>query len=182
MVDRSDKKIQEPAMNIERNTIHEQGSQIQPSVSISGPRITEQSSGDESSSQSAESLAGSGDNIAGLAGSAAAAAAFSRLTPQSHIADYDKSVGPADSIAGGMASTSLPNVGNDVPQTTPFLNPSDQMELDQNFFQFLGDMDNFPEGDMTGFDDWTSLSTDMLGLPNDFNVPVATTPDGTTTL
>nr|POF04595.1 transcriptional regulator war1 [Quercus suber] len=50
------------------------------------------------------------------------------------------------------------------PPSTDYAQPTqDQMELDKDFMDLWNEMNGFPEGGLTGLEDWDQLPTDMMG-------------------
>lgn len=182
MVEQSEKRVNEPSINLEPNALSVQQKQalLPPSTTLQDPRIVEQSSGDESSPQTSEGLTGSYGSITGLAANKPAdstTVANPGLTPQSQHPDFE---GNSTMPDGGLAVGA--SAGNNLAGPNSFLASSDQMELDQNFFQFFGSMNDLSDGDMTGFDNWASLPTDLLGLPDNFNWQPTSAADGSAPL
>ena len=133
-------------------------------IGLNGPRVVEQSSSDESSPQtSRDSQAVNFENIPGStpAKNRGSAVHF-KFTPQSLPAGYESTTTGAD--AAGEENISSPGIS--IPQSTPWLPSNDQMELDQNFFEFFGDMDALSQGGLTGLEDWSQMPMDLMDLPD----------------
>lgn len=122
-------------------------------ITIEGPRITEQSS---SSDASPQTLAGGQqmafESVAGPAAQAAAYQASSGLTPDTVL---NFSSGGVSGATGQVDSHFGFGAGN--------------MQLDADFFASLGDMAGFPEGGLTGLDDW--IPNGMTGFENMNDLP-----------
>lgn len=82
----------------------------------------------------------------------------SLATPDSHAVDTEQSVAavsipsdttPAAPLAGFNASTVQPT-------TYPYA--GEMMDMDPNFFQFLGDINALSQGGLTGLDDWSMMA------------------------
>lgn len=55
--------------------------------------------------------------------------------------------------------------------TSIYNQPFDQMDVDGNdLFQFLGDMTSFPEGGLTGLDDWATMAPNELAAMGQMNL------------
>ncbi len=110
----------------------------------------------------------------------------------SHESAYDDGMDAVNAIAYASNKTRLPpeytpesqfdamtipveapsdtfDTGYSAPQVGTVLNADDQMHLDENFFHFFEDMRAVSGEEFVGMNDWASVPTDMLGLPNDFN-------------
>lgn len=181
MIERSEETMNAPTLDPGQTATPDEMEEAQ--RYIQGPRITEHHSGDDSSPQTSSD--GQGDTRRQMAGKTSPdspARGSTELSPQSRLFDYDGAAGTAAPVANmGSNDLSLP-ASISIPQPTPLLNPSDQMQLDQNFFQFFGDMNALPDGSMADLDDWSSIPTDLLGLPDNFNWQAASATDATTTL
>lgn len=143
--------------------------QSQSNTSIEGLRVTEQgSSTDESSPQtSSDSQAGPYESLDEV--SANKTVENTSMGPSelsSELPNIDSN------LIGGNLNATAPalDADEDAGQVTALFNPSDQMELDQNFFQFFGDMNGLGEANLTGLDDWFTLPVDLLGLLDNFNL------------
>ncbi|KAK4549531.1 hypothetical protein LTR36_006528 [Oleoguttula mirabilis] len=122
---------------------------------IDPPRMVEQSS---SSSDSSPQMLAGGHQAAyeGFmrATQEAAYQVVSGFTPGSSSSSHNVYSGPAMgaesvTVAGGVS----------VPEDSGYEPALDQMQLNEEFLASLGDMTGFPEGGLTGLDDW---------MPNDF--------------
>ncbi|KAK5125056.1 hypothetical protein LTR85_001247 [Meristemomyces frigidus] len=123
---------------------------------IAGPRIVEQSSSE--SDNSPQTLAGGRqaayEGVMGASTQEAAYQASSGFTPGSASSPGDAYSGPPMGAAFGLA-----NGGISVPQDAAYEPSTDEMQLDDEFLASLSNMTGFPEGGLTGLDDW---------MPNDF--------------
>ena len=171
MIERSEETMNAPALDPGQMATPEEMTQKQASTMryIQGPGVVEHNSGDESSPQTSGSAADFASNTSPEV----------EPIPQPHPADGDNSDTGLRLPTEAMDRTTA---GISIPQPTPFLNPSDQMELDHNFFSFFGDMNEVSDGAMADLDDWSTLPTDLLGLPENFNWQVSPAPYASTTL
>ncbi|KAK3705705.1 hypothetical protein LTR37_013148 [Vermiconidia calcicola] len=152
---------------------------------IEGPRVVEHISSNESSPQT--SLDGQGGTYESMADYAnrTTASLAPNIAPQSRIPDTSrrKPSHEAPPAAPDPPSTFPSAASNiDVTQPQPFLDLNDQMELDQNFFQFFGDMNAFSNDRLTGLEDWSNFPADLFGSSDNFNWQAAATIDGSAAL
>ena len=182
MIDRSEEMIG-PALNPAQTATPNDMTEKQASTMryIQGPGMVEHMSGDESTSQaSSDGHRGSLGSIAELVSNSLPNADLSAQLP---AVDYDSATNGAAATATVVEpTTAASTAGISIPQPTPFLAPSDQMELDQNFFSFFGDMNTLADGSMADLDDWSSFPTDLLGLSDNFNWQTASATDTATML
>ena len=63
-----------------------------------------------------------------------------------------------------------PMLDANMPQTIPYFNQDEQMELDQNFFMYFGDVNNYANTvpDMT---DWANVPPDLMNMPDNYAWP-----------
>lgn len=157
---------------------------------IEGPRVMEHVSSDDTSPQTSESQSESYESMGDYA-----TRTFGNLdpiipavlTPQSNLPEHDGNASAAGASTQGTdieSTGSVPNstAGISLPQTSPWLQPNDQMDLDQNFFQFFGDMNVLSQGGLTGLDDWSSMPTDFANFPANFNWQGLDATDGSAAL
>ena len=185
MIERADEDHNPTLLATAQSASAEQTQRFRSVMSLEAPRgVDQSSSGDEGSSQNASDA-----HAAAKEGTSEVTVHF-ELTPQSQPLDYDSAsvvttgVAETDAFATGgadMGASTTSAASISMPQTTPYLNPNDQMELDQNFFQMFGDMDGLAGGGLTGLDDWASIATDFTGLPSNFNWQTSAAFDETTT-
>lgn len=168
MIERSEETMNAPALDPGQTATPDEMTEKQASTMkyIQGPGVVEHSS-DESSPQT------SSDGHRGSFGSIDEFVAHnqsgSEITTQS-VLGYNivtTSVGASNATMEPATTTSI--AGFSIPQPTPYLNPNDQMELDQNFFSFFGDMNALSDGGMADLDDWSSLPTDLIGVTDNYN-------------
>jgi len=114
-------------------------------LAIEGPQIVEQS-GSESTNSPRTLAAGQQVAFESVTNPAAATAAYrlaSGMTPEAPNVNYN--------LPSSMASTN-----EEYPVGT------DQMQLDDNLMQYFNDVAGFPEGGLTGLDDW--MPSDLTGF------------------
>ena len=185
IIDGSEEAMNAPALDPGQTATTQEieGTQSRTDRRIEGPRVVEHVSGDESSPQTpSDGQGGGNESIAEKLSPDSVPRISSEFTPPSHQVDYKGA--PVGGVpATNMISNEAASVaGITIPQPTPFLNPTDQMELDQNFFQFFGDMNALPYAGLGELDDWTSIPTDLMGLPDNFNWQATSNIDATTML
>lgn len=129
---------------------------------IEGPRIVEHMSSDESSPHT------SSEGNVHLAG----------LTPQSQV--FDQTIAPSENMPAADIMSADPQMTTaaGIPQTVPYLDRNDQMELDQNFFRFFGDMNNYTDG-VVDANEWPNLDAGLFNLTDNFTWPDASMMDTT---
>lgn len=96
--------------------------------------------------------------------------------PEAGTAAYEQS---APQLQTGVNTSSIdytagvPGYSNALPTSSGVVAPiaqqtyavlSEPMNMDDNLFQFLGNMNAFPEGGLTGLDDWANLAQDLPGM------------------
>ena len=181
MIERSEEVMNAPALNPAQTATPEEMTENQASTMryIQGPGMVEHHSSEEGSPQT------SSDGHRGSFGSIDEYVASTQPGAESttrSVLGYN-----FDTTSAGVTKAVEPTItastaGISIPQPTPLLNPNDQMELDQNFFSFFGDINALSDGGMADLDDWTSLPTDLMGLPDNFNWQGASMADATTML
>ena len=135
------------------------------------PRITEHISSDEGSPQTLNS---SNSRPMAIASSTSETA---RTMPEAGTAAYEQS---APQLQAGINTSSIdyttgaPGYSNasaassgvvaPIAQQPNYTAPSEPMNIDDNLFQFLGNMNTFPEGGLTGLDDWANIAQDLSGM------------------
>jgi hypothetical protein len=154
--------MDKPALNLNQATTPEDTDDQQTKY-LEGPRIVEHISSSSENSPRASSEFGARPLAA---------------TAQSRFIDQSSASIRAAPMANMEASDATTTVDPSVPQTAPYLNSSDQMELDQNFFMFFGDM-NYMDG-VPDMNDWASLPPDLMTLPDNFTWAGPSTMDATT--
>jgi hypothetical protein len=130
---------------------------------LEGPRIVDQTSSNENSPD-----APSDPSIH-----------LSAPTPQSQTIDQSSTSVDAVPVASFASANTASTADTGQPHAVPYLNPNDQMKLDQNFFMFFGDMNNFMDG-TADLNDWASLPPDLMSLPDNFTWPGNSMMDTTT--
>ena len=130
---------------------------------LEGPRIFEHSSSSNETSPRAPSEPG---------------ARTLATTPQSQDLDQSSASLGAAPFATMEPREATTTIDPSVPQAVPYLNTSDQMELDQNFFMYFGGLDSYMDG-APDMNDWASLPPDLMTLPDNFTWPGASTLDAT---
>lgn len=161
IIERSEEIMSRPALNLNHAPITEE-TDNHPARYLEGPRIVEHSCSSNENSPRASSESGTRPLAA---------------TPQSQIPDESSaSIGTAP-VTNVLSNETTAAIDPNVPRTIPYLNPSDQMDLDQNFFMYFGGMDSYGAPDMN---DWASLPPDLMTLPDNFTWPGPTTMDATT--
>lgn len=149
------------------------------SSAVVGPRVIEQSSGDESSPAYSEQprLSGpTGRDMSRDATGANGADGPSGLTPQSMSSTSPDANAPASNEAslfpGQMLQPNSNLMGGAItipqPPAGDGNDMNNQMELDQDFMQYFGDMTGLAEGGLTGLEDWDSLPTEIMGFDGNF--------------
>ncbi|KAK3700908.1 hypothetical protein LTR37_015711 [Vermiconidia calcicola] len=148
---------------------------------IEGPRVVEHISSDESSPQtSVDGQNGTYESMADYANRTTASLA-PNIAPQSRKVDTSRRESGHDvpPAVPDLPST-FPSAALNIDMTQPhsFLDLNNQMELDQNFFQFFDDMNGFSNGGLTGLEDWSSFPADLMGSSDNLNWQAAATIDG----
>lgn len=167
LIEKSDEIMNKPAWNLNQAITPEESYDEQGTAAkyLEGPRVIDHTSSNENSphTNSEPSLRASGSS------------------PQSQT--LDQSTAPTDAASASISNMAPPEIESissaAAPQTVPYLNHSDQMELDQNFFMYFGDLDNYMDGTQ-GLNDWASLPPDLMSLPDNFTWPGSSIMDTTT--
>ncbi|RMY51439.1 hypothetical protein D0865_06346 [Hortaea werneckii] len=122
-------------------------------IAAGGPRIVEQSSASSDSSPQtlAEGQQAAFESVTGLAAQEAAYQATPGSMPVSNSTDSTSGNANANAIDNHTQQGFDFNFGPDM-----------MMNMDENFFASLGD---FPEGGLTGLDDWIPQELSFNGLP-----------------
>jgi hypothetical protein len=165
VLETSDEFTNRPAWNLTQAITPEDSDETQTNAAkyLEGPRIVDQTSSNENSPN-----ASSDPSIR-----------LSVPTPQSQKVDQSNISARTAPVANTASSNTAPIADTGQPQSVPYLSHNDQMELDQNFFMFFGDMNNFMDG-TTDLNDWASLPPDLMSLPDNFTWPGNSMMDTTT--
>ena len=162
IIERSEEIMSKPALNLNQKTTPEDTDDQQTRY-LEGPRIVEHISSSNENSPTASSEFGARPLAA---------------TAQSRVIDQSSAPIGAAPMANMEASDATTTVNPSAPQTVPYLNSSDQMELDQNFFMVFGDM-SYMDG-VSDMNNWASLPPDLMALPDNFTWSGSSTMDATT--
>ena len=167
LIEKSEEITNEPTWNLNQAITPEDSHDEQDTSTkfLEGPRIVEHASSNENSPQTSSESGGPAHDF----------------TPQSQTLDQNAtSIGVISAPPSNMTVPGMPDTGDTAgPQTMPYLNASDQMELDQNFFMFFGDMNHYTDN-MQGLNDWATLPQDLMTLPDNFTWPGSSMMDPTT--
>lgn len=168
LIEKSDEITTKPALDPSQAVTPEEESHDQQknrAMYIEGPRIVDHVSSNENSPQT----------------SSEPSINTSISTPKSQIFDQTTApIGIPSAPTTNMISSETSSSSNPaVPQTMPYLDPNDQMELDQNFFMFFGDINNYTDSTQD-LHDWASVPPDLMTLPDNFTWPGSSMIDATT--
>lgn len=137
------------------------------------PRIAEHISSDEGSSQTI----GSSNSRPIVTASSrntnrtlpeAGTAAYEQFTPQLQNGINHSQVDYTAGIPAYSNALSA-NLGVMAPagQQSNYAALPEPMNMDDNLFEFLGNINAFPEGGLTGLDDWANITQDLSGMSSD---------------